>query len=156
MIQEAHDADFEAILAGQAPPGLRLPDSLLEEPNILSMLRALASEIRPSFAPASWMIIHEGELVGLCSLVRAPADGALHIGYGIAESCRRKGHASAAVADLLLWLRADARAKTCNAETSIGNLPSQRVLETNGFIRAGTRMDAEDGELICWVASVEA
>jgi RimJ/RimL family protein N-acetyltransferase len=156
MIQEAHDADFEAILAGQAPDGLRLPDAPLEEPDILAMLRELANGIRPSFAPASWMIVSEGVLVGLCSLVRAPTDGALHIGYGIAETYRRKGHASRAVADLLLWARADERAKTCNAETSIDNLPSRRVLETNGFMRAGTRMDDEDGEMICWVVSVEA
>ena len=156
MIQEALDADFEAVLSGRAPAGLRLPDSPLAEPNVLAMLRELANGIRPCFAPASWMIISDREIVGLCSLVKPPTDGAIDIGYGIAGSCRSKGHASGAVADLLLWARANEKLKTCKAETSVSNTSSQWVLETNGFIQTGTRMDAEDGEMICWMVSVEA
>lgn len=156
MIKEALDADFEAVLSGRAPAGLRLPDSPLAEQNILVMLRELANGIRPSFAPASWMIISDGELVGLCSLVKVPTDRAIDIGYGIAESCRRKGHASRAVAELLLWVQADDRVSTCNAETSVDNISSQRVLEATGFVRSGTRTDPEDGEMICWMVSVEA
>ena len=156
MIQEALDADFEAILVGRAPAGLRLPDAPLDEPHVLAMLRELANGIRPSFHPASWMIVSDGVLVGLCSLVRAPTDGAIHIGYGIAEPCRRKGNASKAVADLLRWARSDGRVKACHAETSIANLASQRVLETNGFVRTGVRTDDQDGEMICWMVSVGA
>jgi len=155
MIQEALDADFEAILFGRAPEGLRLPGAPLAEPDILTMLRELANNIRPSFAPASWLIVSDGEPVGLCSLVKVPTDGAIDIGYGIAEPYRCKGHASKAVADVLLWARADDRVKTCKAETSVNNISSQRALQANGFIRTGTRMDAEDGEMICWAISVE-
>jgi RimJ/RimL family protein N-acetyltransferase len=156
MIQEALDADFEAVLSGRAPTGLRLPDTPLAEPTILAMLRELANGIRPYFAPASWMIISDGEIVGLCSLVKPPTDGAIDIGYGIAESCRSKGHASRAVSDLLLWARGEERVKTCKAETSASNTSSQWVLETNGFVQTGARIDAEDGEMICWMVSVEA
>ena len=37
-----------------------------------------------------------------------------------------------------------------NAETSIDNIASQRVLERNGFARVGERVDEEDGPLYCW------
>jgi hypothetical protein len=33
-------------------------------------------------------------------------------------------------------------------------VPSQRGLERNGFLRVGTRTDAEDGDMICWSAHV--
>ena len=156
MIQAACDTDFEAILLGRAPAGLRLPDAPLEEPHVLAMLRDLANRIRPSFHPASWMIVSDGVLVGLCSLVKAPTDSVIHIGYGIAEPCRRRGHASRAIADLLRWARTDERVKACHAETSMSNFASQRVLETNGFVRTGARTDDEDGEMICWIVSIEA
>lgn len=39
-----------------------------------------------------------------------------------------------------------------SAETGVGNIASQRVLERNGFIRTGERIDAEEGPLICWEA----
>lgn len=119
------------------------------------MLRDLANGIRPSFAPASWLIISNDEIVGLCSVVKMPADRAIHIGYGIAETRRRKGHASRAVAEIVSWARGDDRISTCHAETSVNNIASQRVLEANGFVRTGVRNDPEDGELICWLVPVD-
>lgn len=38
------------------------------------------------------------------------------------------------------------------AETGVGNIASQHVLERNGFARAGERINAEDGPVICWEA----
>ena len=153
MLVEATDDDFAALLDGQAPRGLKLPDSPVGSPEVLGMLRDLANTIRPAFAPASWMIVEDGEIVGLCSLVKAPADGRIDIGYGIAETRRRLGFASAAVASLLDWARGDERVVTVRAETSVNNLPSQRTLDCNGFQRTGVRSDEEDGELVCWAAS---
>jgi RimJ/RimL family protein N-acetyltransferase len=39
-----------------------------------------------------------------------------------------------------------------SAETGFENIASQRVLERNGFIRVGKRIDAKDGPLTCWEA----
>jgi RimJ/RimL family protein N-acetyltransferase len=39
-----------------------------------------------------------------------------------------------------------------SAETRVDNIASQRVLERNGFVQIGERVDAEDGPLICWQA----
>ena len=36
------------------------------------------------------------------------------------------------------------------AATALGNLPSQRVLEANGFVRNGIGHDDDEGETIVW------
>jgi RimJ/RimL family protein N-acetyltransferase len=114
------------------------------------MLRELANHIRPQFAPAAWLIVENEEIVGLCSLTRVPSDGVIDIGYGIAPSRQGRGHAKDAVAAIVEWARAEPRVTAVTAETSVQNLPSQRVLERNGFLRVGERTDTEDGDLICW------
>ncbi len=150
MLINAQDADFAALLAGEAPRGLRLPDSALAPPDILQMLRELANHIRPQFAPAAWLIVENEEIVGLCSLTRVPSDGVIDIGYGIAPSRQGRGHARGAVAAIVAWARTEPRVTAVTAETSVQNRPSQCVLERNGFLRTGERTDTEDGDLICW------
>jgi len=155
MLIEATDAHFATLIAGEAPDGLRVADGGVETPQMLAMLRGLSAEVGESFQPNAWMIVEDGEVVGLCSLVRPPYVGdTVMIGYGVAASRRRRGIAGRAVADLLAWARGDYRVTAVIAETSIHNVPSQRVLETNGFDRTGEREDEEDGALFCWSAAV--
>ncbi len=155
ILIEATDADFETLLSGGSPGDLDLPDGDLESPEVLTMLRGLANSIRPAFTPASWMMVEGREVVGLCSLVKPPTDEGVDIGYGVAASQRNRGFAGAAVGALLAWARDDQRVRAVRAETSIQNLPSQRVLERNGFAQTGERTDDEDGELICWSAATD-
>ena len=150
MLITMEDDDFAALARGGAPHGLRLPDTALAPPTVLEMLRGLAVSIRAEFTPAAWMIVDGDEIVGLCSVVRAPADGIVEIGYGIAPSRAGQGHAGRALADLLAWARSDIRVTAIVAETSPANLPSQKALSRNGFAQTGRRTDAEDGEVICW------
>ena len=151
MLIEATDAHFAALIAGESPDGLAVAEGGVEAPEVLAMLRGLSAEVGESFQPNAWLIVEDGEVVGLCSLVRTPYVGdSVMVGYGVAASRRRRGIASRAVADLLAWARRDYRVATVTAETSIHNAPSQRVLETNGFERFGERTDEEDGELFCW------
>lgn len=155
MLIEATDAHFAALLAGDSPDGLVVAEGGVEAPEVLAMLRALSAEVGESFHPNAWMIVENGEVVGLTSLVRTPYVGdTVMIGYGVAASRRRRGIATRAVADLLAWARSDHRVATVTAETSIHNAASQRVLEANGFQRTGERTDAEDGELFCWSVEV--
>jgi RimJ/RimL family protein N-acetyltransferase len=146
----ADDLHFAALIAGTPLPGLGVADGGIESPEVLAMLRDLAATIRPQFAPAAWVIVHDAEIVGLCSLVAPPDAGTIHIGYGIAASRRRHGHASAGVQAVAEWARHDLRVSRVAAETALDNLPSQRVLEQSGFTRTGIRIDHEDGALICW------
>lgn len=150
MLISAEDTDFTALLSGEAPRGLVLPDSEIAPRGVLEMLRDLAARIRPHFAPAAWWIVDNGEVVGLCSLTHVPSAGAIDIGYGVAPSRQGRGHARRAIADIVEWASSDPRVTAVTAETSVHNHASQRVLEHNGFMRVGERLDPEDGELICW------
>ncbi|MBB3299185.1 RimJ/RimL family protein N-acetyltransferase [Rhizobium sp. BK226] len=153
MIIELTTHDFEALLKGIAPRHLRLvPDSAIAPPEILGMLNRLATEINAEFSPSAWMIVEDGEIVGLCSIVRVPQDGNIHIGYGVAPSRQGLGSTTRAIAQLLEWAWNDPRVALISAETGWENIASQRVLQRNGFIRTGERIDAEDGPLICWEA----
>lgn len=107
--------------------------------------------VRAKHETGVWMMTADGEVVGLCGYKRpADADGAVEIGYGVAASRRRCGHATRAVALMLDQARADPLVLSVVAETALDNIPSQRALEANGFMRVGERTDAEDGELILW------
>ena len=155
MLIEATDAHFATLIAGDSPDGLTVADGGVESPELLSMLRGLSAEVGESFEPNAWLIVEDGEVVGLTSLVRTPYVGdTVMIGYGVAASRRRRGVATRAIAALLDWARSDHRVSTVTAETSIHNIASHRVLEANGFTRTGERTDEEDGELFCWSAGV--
>ncbi len=116
------------------------------------MLGRLADSIRPQFDPAAWLVIEDGEVAGLVSLVTPVTERTIRIGYGVAPEHSGKGVTTRAVGDLLEWARSDHRLDRVTAETNHHNIGSQRVLEHNGFIRCGERFDEEDGELIVWEA----
>lgn len=156
MITEVTKDDFDAMLAGFAREGLCLaPDVVIAPPEVLVMLRSLADDVGQRFAPAAWWIVNEGEVVGLCSVIRVPHERDVHIGYGIAPTRQGRGFATKAVSQILSWARSDPRVAQISAETGVENIASQRVLERNGFLRVGQRVDAEDGLVICWRAMTE-
>lgn len=152
MLVEATADHFAALLRDQAPEGLTLCDSPLAPPPVMAMLAQLADRIRPAFAPAAWMIVEAGEVVGLLSPTRPldVRDRSLHIGYGVAPTRQGRGVATRAVADLIAWARQDDRVHALTAETSVDNPASQTVLSRNGFQAVGQRVDDEDGPVIAW------
>lgn len=81
-------------------------------------------------------------------------DRSIEIGYGMNSSDRGRGFASDAVALLVKGLFArqvlPTRIDQITAKTAIGNRASQRVLEKNNFVRTGTDVSEQDGELITW------
>ena len=154
VLHPASAADLDLLAQGLAPSGTILPKGGIETPEIMAMLRDLAGTIRPEFDPAAWLVLAGGEIVGLLSLVKPPADGIITIGYGIAPARRGRGHATAAVRALFEWARQDVRVAQVVAETGEANRPSQQVLAANGFACTGRRDDPDDGPLLCWSLSV--
>lgn len=132
-------------------PGLRLPPGGVAPTAVLEMLREAMKPVRTVHGVGDWLILDDHEVVGLISL-KAPADsaGTVKIGYGIAACRWGLGYASAALALMLNELQRDRLIRTITAETSLANIASQRVLEKNGFVRTGSRVDPEDGDVICW------
>jgi RimJ/RimL family protein N-acetyltransferase len=146
---EATDGHF-AWMLGEAPPPARLslPPGGVDEACVLRWLRRNLARFGQ---PGNWLVVAEGEVVGLCSHKTAPsADGAVEIGYAVAAERRRLGHATQAVSLLIRAARRDPRIRRLVAETAVGNLPSQRVLEANGFAKTGTGVDADEGDMIVW------
>lgn len=144
---DATDAHF-AWMLGEAPspPGLTLPPGGVEKAGVLRWFRR-----RLAAGASHWLIVSTGEVVGLCSFKRpADAAGIVELGYGVAPDRRRRGHARAAVACLVEAARARPGLTGLMAETATENIASAKVLEANGFSRAGVRTGPEDGVLLIW------
>ena len=150
MIVETTSEDYTSLLLGRAPRHFKLADTPIASTAVFHMLANIAAQVRESFSPASWLIIHDNEVVGLCSVTRPPRDGVIDIGYGIAPSRQNRGIARRAIGDIAAWARTDPRVTAITAETSLANVASQRVLAGNGFVEIAERLDDEDGPLICW------
>lgn len=151
---EVTDGDFGWMLGGGAGRrGLRLPTEGIES-DVAAHVRSLVRELRSQGCNDNWMIVCEDEVVGLCGFKNPPTSGFVEIGYNVWPSRQRLGHASRAVAALLQHARKRADISVINAETTLANLPSHRVLQTNGFCRTGTRHDPEEGEIVLWRVDV--
>jgi RimJ/RimL family protein N-acetyltransferase len=83
-----------------------------------------------------WLVLLDGVAIGECG-THGPPDpgGSVEIGYGLAAPFRGRGHGTEVVRQLtaLLLGRPDVRRLT--ARVLLDNVPSQRVLEKNGFVR---------------------
>jgi RimJ/RimL family protein N-acetyltransferase len=152
-IVAASDSDFEWMLQGteSIDHGLGLPLGGIGERLTLEHVRAMAAKLREQKCDGTWMIVSSGEVVGLCGYHQPPStEGEVEIGYNVAPSRQRRGHATRAVAAIVAIAKDDPAVKTVLASTPVDNIASQRVLERNGFARVGEREDPEDGQLILW------
>jgi len=150
MIVETTREDYASLLLGRAPRNFTLPDTPIAPPEVLQMLADVASRVSETFSPTSWLIVEQGEVTGLCSVTRPPADRVIDIGYGIAPSRQGRGIAGRAIGEIVAWARASEQVVAITAETAVTNIASQRVLMRNEFVQVGERVDDEDGPLLCW------
>jgi RimJ/RimL family protein N-acetyltransferase len=150
-LKAMQDSDF-AWLLGEGPAVANPPticDGGVAPVEVIELIRGVAAKNREALGgDVAWLVVADGEAVGMISFTR-PHDGKRpEIGYGIADSRQDRGHATGAVAALLPTLRA--RFDGLTAETGVDNRASQVVLERNGFTRTGERTDPEDGDLYLW------
>ena len=114
------------------------------------MLAVIAARIEAQFTPAAWLMVENGEVVGLCSIKALAPDGSIDIGYGVAPTRRRRGAAMRAIGEFVAWARGDSRVSQLTAETLPEPGPSPKILLANGFVQIGERIDPEDGRVWCW------
>jgi RimJ/RimL family protein N-acetyltransferase len=152
-IVQITDAHFRWMLGKQeAPsPDLTLPSGGIDGTETLQIVRRMTRRLHEAGSRGSWMMVCDAEVVGLCSYKQAPdAGGEVEIGYGVAQSCRGRGHATRAVAAMLDYAHHDPTVRAVTASTAVANIASQRALERNGFMSTGTGNDPDDGDLIFW------
>ncbi|WP_395830461.1 GNAT family N-acetyltransferase [Elstera sp.] len=157
QLSPASDADFAWLLAPHTahPGGLTVAPGGLETESTLRRLRGLAETLRRQHPPGAWLMVQGPEIVGLIGYKLAPdSEGRVEFGYGLAESRRRLGFGTQAVAALVRDATEDSDIRLLYAETLVGNIGSQKVLRANGFHQSATREDAEDGALLCWSRAV--
>jgi len=149
---EARDADFLWMLGGPpSRPRLRLPPGGVDDRETLIVVRSIHDALGGDGHPGSWLMVSDGEVVGLCGYARSPSGrGEVEIGYSVAPARRRLGHAGRAVARLLAVAAEDSGVRSVTAVTAEDNLPSQAVLVRHGFLEDGREVRDEDGPVILW------
>ena len=97
------------------------------------------------------LIVVNELIVGMCGFKNIPeVDGSVEIGYGIIPSQQKQGFATCAVELLIKEAFSGGEIKTVIAHTVLSNYSSQRVLEKNGFIKEGSKIDADDDQVLIW------
>jgi RimJ/RimL family protein N-acetyltransferase len=95
--------------------------------------------------------LRERLIVGMIGFKSPPdSNGAVEIGYGIVPSQQGQGFATQAVNLLIKEGFSKAEIQTIEACTVPMNSASGRVLEKNQFVRDGSKIDPEDGEVWVW------
>jgi RimJ/RimL family protein N-acetyltransferase len=90
-------------------------------------------------------------IVGMIGFKSPPdSNGSVEIGYGIVPSQQGHGFATQAVDLLVKEAFLKAEIQTIAAYTVPMNSASGRVLEKNQFVRNGSKIDPEDGEVWVW------
>jgi len=147
----AHESDFLWMLGDAEPTrALRLAPGGVAAPQTLRIVQAMTRRLFEAGCDASWLMIDDDEIVGLCSFRRPPLDGRVEIGYGVAGARTGRGFATQAV-KAMLALGPRHGVTTFDAETTSDNVASQRALERSGFVQIAERDDPEDGRVLCWV-----
>ncbi len=142
------DAHFAWLLDGPVPADApRLPEGGITPPEIVDLLRGVATEVG---GEAAWMMVVDGEGVGMISVKERDAKGRWDIGYGVAPAREGRGHATAAVGALKEIARA-VGATGLTAETLPDSGASPQVLRRNGFQCIGQFDHPEDGVVDQWV-----
>jgi RimJ/RimL family protein N-acetyltransferase len=97
------------------------------------------------------LIVVERLIVGMCGFKSPPdINGSVEIGYGIVASQQRQGFATQAANLLVEEGFSRSEIKAIVAYTTPSNPASWRVLEKNQFVRDGSKIDPEDGEVWVW------
>jgi len=144
----------DALLAGDAVftdrYGMPMAPGYLDYPEALPVMReALAAGTPPEWY--SHLIVHRETLtvVGFGGYKGPPVDGHVEIGYSVAPTHRRLGHATAAVACFVAMARARGVALV-RAHTLAEENPSTRILTRAGFTMVGEMVDADVGDVWRW------
>lgn len=131
-------------------------DSLPPDFVAAESLRQIEDEGCPDWC-STYLILRLSDMkvVGSGSFKRAPCEGSVEIGYGIAAVARNRGAATQAAKSFVSLALRNGMVRV-TAEASPDNPASTKVLQNAGFKSVGSRVDEEDGPVNLWVAGGDA
>ena len=142
VLRPMSEASSKAVLAGESLPDVRTVDDYPTE-----FSTGMAPMVGTESPLGPWLIHRgsDGVVVGdIGGGFTGP--GQVEIGYAITDSAQGQGHASAAVAALVAYARADPRIEVLVGHTPLDRPASARVLQKAGFVRVGEVDDEHEGQ----------
>ncbi|HUM77420.1 MAG TPA: GNAT family N-acetyltransferase [Methanoculleus sp.] len=134
------DRQTLARLLDAAVPG-SWPPPLLDDEALAGFIRMMTEKTDPRFAVYYWVrndpAAGERLLIGLGGIASAPAPGTVFIGYTVVRECQGRGYATEAVRQIVSAAFSLPGIRWIMATTHPDHAASIRVLEKNGFRRAG-------------------
>ena len=141
MIYPATQKQMEAFI-------LAVTDSELKKA-YMEMLEKALQNLNQWNWYAMWQIeLKDGTHIGELCFKGLNNDGVAEIGYGIQEAHQRHGYATEAVKAVLGWAFSFKEVTAIEAEVTIENIASQKVLAKCGFIANG-QVGEEGPRYIC-------
>lgn len=118
-------------------------------------LKQLAANV-PAFWCVPFLIVEKpaGTVVGGCTFKGAPSNGDVEIAYGVADSARGRGIATAAVCQLLKLAAADRSVRQVIAEILPSNIGSTKVVSRLGFTERESYVDTDGETVVRWTYRV--
>jgi len=145
-------ADVPTVFALSLEDGIRrwMPDQVYRDVSdadrvIRALMAHTANPPQPHVHPYVLGVEHRetGNLIGHVGL--SPARGSVEIGYAIADRLQGQGLATEAVAAAAGWALDELALAEVLGVVAVDNLPSRRVLEKAGFVRA-----VDEGERVVY------
>lgn len=132
-----------------APRFAGAPAGALPPPHVAARALAQLEDGMDAFWCAPFVMIDDlsGQCVGGCTFKGVPVDGEVEIAYGVAQSARGRGVATAAVARLVQLAATSGLVTQVVAEILPSNIASAKVVSRLGFIDQGSFVDT-DGETV--------
>lgn len=133
--------------------GFLLPER--EEIASRFLLEFAAAQLIQDADNAFWwsprLIVVNKLIVGMCGFKNPPSStGSVEIGYSIVFSQQGRGFATQAVSLLIEEGFSKGEVRIIEAYTVSANTASWRVLEKNEFMKDGSKVDPNDGEVQIW------
>jgi [ribosomal protein S5]-alanine N-acetyltransferase len=164
ILRQANIQRLYKLLERPAPSeidGLRMPmgEDIVPDFLIEFLIDRLNQEPENSFWWSPWFVVVESLVngvqqqlaVGMIGFKNAPDnDGIVEIGYGIVPSQQNLGFATQSVDLIVREGFSKSEVKRIVACTVPSLSASGRVLEKNKFVRDGSKIDPDDGEVWVW------
>jgi RimJ/RimL family protein N-acetyltransferase len=131
---------------------LTLSEGALPPPRVASRALAQLELGTPALWCVPFLIISRARQIALggCTFKTMPIDGTVEIGYGVAESQRGRGIATAAVGQLLQMAALSGLVQEVVAHILPENAASSRVVSRLGFTRGDPVVDPNGETVVRW------